>query len=67
MKSAGGFVSTLEKTELLANRRNPLLSGLLASGAFLKDNLLAFLEPYIRVAERSGSAGGPPVRNSIYK
>jgi myo-inositol-1(or 4)-monophosphatase len=52
--SAGGFVSTLEKkTQLTANRRNPLLSGLLASGPFLKDALLALVEPYIRMAEQS--------------
>src|ERR1035438_3960230 len=51
--SAGGFVSTLEKTNLTANRRDPLLSGLLASGPFLKDQLLALVEPYIRVAEQA--------------
>jgi myo-inositol-1(or 4)-monophosphatase len=44
VKSAGGFVSTLEKTDLVANRRDPLLSGLLASGHFLKDPLLALLQ-----------------------
>jgi myo-inositol-1(or 4)-monophosphatase len=53
VRSAGGFVSTLEKTELTANRRDPLLSGLLASGPLLKDHLLALVEPYIRVAEPS--------------
>ena len=47
VKSAGGFVSTLEKTDLTANRRDPLLSGLLASGPFLKDKLLALVEPHI--------------------
>jgi myo-inositol-1(or 4)-monophosphatase len=36
VQSAGGFVSTLEKTNLIANRRDPLLSGLLASGPHLK-------------------------------
>src|ERR1700733_805454 len=41
-ESAGGFVSTLDKASLTANRRNPLLSGLLACGPFLKDQLLAF-------------------------
>ncbi len=51
VKSAGGFVSTLEKTDLTANRRNPLLSGLLASGPLLKDQLLALVEPHIRVTE----------------
>lgn len=49
--SAGGFVSTLEKTELVANRRNPLLSGLLASGPFLKDEVVALTEPYLPVAQ----------------
>jgi hypothetical protein len=29
-----------------ANRRDPLLAGLLASGPFLKDKLLALVEPY---------------------
>jgi myo-inositol-1(or 4)-monophosphatase len=56
VQSAGGFVRTLEKTNLTANRRNPLLSGLLASGPFLKDQLLALLEPHIRVAEQARSA-----------
>ena len=50
VQSAGGFVCTLEKTELKANRRNPLLSGLLASGPLLKDDLLALAEPHIRLA-----------------
>jgi myo-inositol-1(or 4)-monophosphatase len=53
VQSADGFVSTLEKTALIANRRDPLLSGLLASGPFLKDKLLALLEPHIRVAEQT--------------
>ncbi|MGD1081649.1 MAG: 3'(2'),5'-bisphosphate nucleotidase CysQ [Candidatus Sulfotelmatobacter sp.] len=53
VRSAGGFVSTLEKTDLTANRRDPLLSGLLASGPFLKDPLLALVEPHIRVAEQA--------------
>lgn len=53
VKSAGGFVSTLEKTDLIANRRDPLLSGLLASGPFLKDELLALVEPHIRVAQQA--------------
>jgi len=51
VQSAGAFVSTLEKTTLTVNRPNPLLSGLLASGPFLKDKLLALVEPHIRVAE----------------
>jgi hypothetical protein len=53
VQSAGGFVSTLEKTDLIANRRDPLLSGLLASGPFLKEKLLALVEPHIRMAEQT--------------
>lgn len=49
--SAGGFVSTLEKTSLTANRRDPLLSGLLACGPYLKNELLALLESHLRVNE----------------
>jgi len=53
VESAGGFVSTLEKKALAANRRDPLLSGLLASGPFLKDELLALVEPHIRMTEQA--------------
>jgi myo-inositol-1(or 4)-monophosphatase len=53
VESAGGFVATLDKASLTANRRNPLLSGLLASGPFLKDELLALVEPHIGVAEQA--------------
>jgi len=51
VQSADGLVSTLEKTELAVNRRDPLLSGLLASGLFLKDQLLALVKPHIRMTE----------------
>lgn len=50
VESAGGFASTLEKGNLIANRRDPLLSGLLASGPFLRETLLALVEPYMRIA-----------------
>ncbi|HET9408080.1 MAG TPA: 3'(2'),5'-bisphosphate nucleotidase CysQ [Candidatus Sulfotelmatobacter sp.] len=49
VKSAGGFVSTLKKTDLRANRQDPLLSGLLACGPLMKDELLALVEPHIRL------------------
>src|SRR6202167_2311942 len=49
VQSAGGFVSTLEKTNLIANRRDPLLSGLPASGPLLKDKLLSLAEPHIKL------------------
>jgi myo-inositol-1(or 4)-monophosphatase len=51
VESAGGFVSTLEGTRFTANRRDPLLSGLLASGPFLKDELMALVQPHIQVAQ----------------
>jgi myo-inositol-1(or 4)-monophosphatase len=53
VESAGGFVSTLEKTRLTANRRDPLLSGLLATGPFLKDKVLALVEPHIGAHEQA--------------
>jgi myo-inositol-1(or 4)-monophosphatase len=51
VQSAGGFASTLDKAALTANHRDPLLSGLLACGPFLKDPLLNLLEPHLNVAE----------------
>jgi myo-inositol-1(or 4)-monophosphatase len=51
VQSAGAFVSTLKGTTLTANRRDTLLSGLLASGPFLKDELLSLVEPHIRLAK----------------
>src|SRR6202051_2642660 len=56
VQSAGGFVSTLEKTDLIANRREPLLSGLLACGPFLKKQLLALVEPHLRITEQVRSS-----------
>jgi len=53
VQSAGGFVGTLNKTPLMANRRDPLLSGLLASGPYLKDQLLNLVEPHLRMAEHA--------------
>jgi myo-inositol-1(or 4)-monophosphatase len=48
--SAGGFVSTLENTPLHCNNRNPLLSGLLASGPYLRGELLAMVSKHIEPA-----------------
>ena len=50
VKSAGGFVSTLEMSDLTANRRDPLLSGLLACGPLMQKELLSLVEPHIRLA-----------------
>ncbi len=45
--SSGGFVATLDNAPLQCNRKNPLLSGLLASGPFLRDELLAAVQSHI--------------------
>ena len=49
--SGGGFVETLEGP-LVSNQRNPLISGLIAGGSLLKDELLEFLAPYTRATAR---------------
>jgi len=41
--SAGGWVQTLENTELRCNKRDPLLSGLIACGPKLRQPLMTFL------------------------
>ena len=51
VQSAGGFVSTLENTPLVCNRKNPLLTGLLSSGPFLKDELLAAVQGHLPVSK----------------
>lgn len=48
VESAGGFVATLDSTPLRCNNRNPLLSGLLAGGPLLKEELLDMLQPNLR-------------------
>ena len=45
--SAGGFISTLESSQLLCNRKSPLLPGLLAGGPFLRDELLSLVKEYL--------------------
>ena len=49
--SAGGFVSTLENTPLQCNRKNPLLSGLLAGGPLLREELLAAVQSHLPAAQ----------------
>jgi myo-inositol-1(or 4)-monophosphatase len=48
--SAGGSVQTLENTPLRCNNRNPLLSGLIASGPALHDALTSLLKSYLQPA-----------------
>jgi myo-inositol-1(or 4)-monophosphatase len=44
VESAGGWVLKLDHTPLCCNQKDPLISGLLAGGPFLRDPLLAMLE-----------------------
>jgi myo-inositol-1(or 4)-monophosphatase len=48
--SAGGFVSTLENGPLECNRRNPLITGLIACGPNLRQPLLSLLKNHIQPA-----------------
>ena len=50
VESAGAFVSTLDNTPLRCNNKNPLLSGLLASGPYLREQLLAAVSEHIEPA-----------------
>ena len=50
VESAGGFVATLDNAPLRCNNRNPLLSGLIASGPLLREPLLSALESHLRLA-----------------
>jgi myo-inositol-1(or 4)-monophosphatase len=45
--SAGGFISTLDNSPLLCNHKSPLLSGLLAGGPCLRDELLVLVNEYL--------------------
>jgi len=47
VESAGGFVATLDNASLRCNNRNPLLTGLMASGPFLSNPLLAALAGHL--------------------
>jgi myo-inositol-1(or 4)-monophosphatase len=48
--SSGGFVATLDNAPLRCNNCNPLLSGLIASGPFLREPLLSALEAHLPAA-----------------
>jgi myo-inositol-1(or 4)-monophosphatase len=51
--SAGGYVRTLENTELRCNNKNPLLSGLIATGPHLREEMLSLLKEFPQSAIRS--------------
>jgi len=50
--SAGGFVQTLESTDLKCNQKNPLITGLIACGPYLKAELMARLSGQLHPADR---------------
>jgi myo-inositol-1(or 4)-monophosphatase len=50
--SAGGFVQTLENTDLKCNQKNPLISGLIAGGPHLRTELLALLSNHLHPVNR---------------
>lgn len=56
VESAGGFVLTLDRGPLRCNRKDPLLSGLLAGGPNLKAPLLALLEREEQLEAAQGRA-----------
>ncbi len=62
VESAGGWTRKLDGSPLRCNQRNPLISGLLAGGPFLRDPLLAMLE---RHAQTIGSDNPKNPRGSV--
>jgi len=52
--SSGGFVQTLEGTPLRCHNRSPLLTGLIACGPLLKDELLAMVNDHLPATSRQG-------------
>ena len=50
VSSSGGFLATLNGSSFRANNRDPLLSGLVASGPNLREALLKLLEPHLQAA-----------------
>jgi len=52
VESAGGFVATLDDAPVRCNQRNPLLSGLLASGPGMRDELLRLIRQPTHAAHR---------------
>jgi len=52
VQSAGGFVRTLEGSALRCNNKSPLLTGLIACGPLLKDELLALVNDHLPAVSR---------------
>jgi myo-inositol-1(or 4)-monophosphatase len=58
IQSAGGFTGTLDQSPLLFNNRKPTLTGLLAGGAGLKNDIIALTS----AAEKPAPRTPQPVR-----
>jgi len=57
VESGGGFVSKLENAPLLCNQRNPLISGLIAGGPFLREPLFEAIDTHVQMAmQRAATA-----------
>jgi len=56
MATAGGFVQTLT-SPFTCNRKDPLINGFVACGASLKDRLLQFLAPHLRLVNTNKLPG----------
>ena len=56
VESAGGWTLKLDQSPLRCNQKDPLISGLLAGGPFLRDPLLALLERHAQTvgADKKG-------------
>ena len=50
--SAGGFVQTLENTDLKCNQKKPLITGLIACGPYLQTELMARLHDHLHPVDR---------------
>ncbi|PYX29081.1 MAG: hypothetical protein DMG80_15310 [Acidobacteria bacterium] len=50
VESAGGFILTLDNSPLRCNKKDPLLTGLLGGGPFLRAPLLAMLDRHAQTA-----------------
>ena len=65
VSSAGGFVSTLENSSLRCNNKSPLLTGLLACGPFMRDELLALVNEQLPAIPPTPNDRSKPDRTRI--
>lgn len=56
VESGGGFVSKLECAPLLCNQKNPLITGLIAGGPFLREPLFAAIDGHVQLAMQKAAS-----------